>query len=173
MERSIKKENHIAYISLGSNLGDKLKNCKKGIKGITDSGDAKVIAISQFYATEPQDYKKQDWFVNSVAKIDTPLDPFSLLKTLKSIEKMVGREAHSIRFGPRVLDLDILLFDETILTTDALSIPHPRTHKRRFVLKPICDIDPDMNHPVLKKNMRHLLDHLDTEAQEIKVIKED
>ncbi|MCP4110548.1 MAG: 2-amino-4-hydroxy-6-hydroxymethyldihydropteridine diphosphokinase [Desulfobacteraceae bacterium] len=159
---------HTAYISIGSNIGDKLLNCRKGIGALEDSGKAVVKEWSRFYKTEPVDYKDQDWFVNAAVKIETVLDPFELLKELKSIEADAGRDSGTIRFGPRILDMDIILYDDIVINgTSGLYIPHPRMHKRRFVLKPVCDIDPETVHPILKKDMRSLLDNLDDKEQEI------
>lgn len=158
---------HTAFISVGSNLGPKLANCRHGIATLTRSADARLIDQSRIYRTEPVDYQDQDWFVNYVVKIDTALDPLSLLETIKSIERAAGRVGDTIRFGPRVLDLDIIFYDDAVLDDSRLTIPHPRMHKRRFVLKPICDIAPDMNHPVLQQTMLCLLENLDEQGQRI------
>ena len=158
---------HTVYIGAGSNIGDKLLNCKKGIAALTRSEKTILKDWSRFYKTEPVDYKDQDWFVNLVVKIETRLDPFKLLDELKSIERGTGRVYGPIRFGPRILDLDILLYDNWVKNTSRLVIPHPRMHKRRFVLQPICDIDPEIVHPVLKKDMQYLLDHLDDHKQRV------
>ena len=158
---------HTAYISVGSNLGNKIENCHNGIAVLTRSGKARLVDQSPIYRTEPVDYLNQDWFVNFVVKIETESDPLSLLDTLKSIERKAGRVKNTIRFGPRILDLDIILFNDLVLDDPRLMIPHPRMHKRRFVLKPICDIDPDMEHPVLHRSMRSLLDDLDEKEQRI------
>lgn len=158
---------HIAYLSVGSNLGDKLENCRKGIAAVTRSVNIRLIDHSPIYRTEPVDYQDQDWFVNYAVKIETHLDPLSLLKFLKTIEQGAGRVPHTIRFGPRVLDLDIILYDDVVQNDSGLTIPHPRMHKRRFVLKPICDIDPDIQHPVLQQTMRGLLENLAEEGQGI------
>jgi 2-amino-4-hydroxy-6-hydroxymethyldihydropteridine diphosphokinase len=158
---------HIAYISVGSNLGHKLDNCRNGIAALTRTADIRFIDQSPIYRTEPVDYQDQDWFVNCVVKIETDLDPLSLLDFIKSIEHAAGRVQDTIRFGPRVLDLDIILYDDVVLDDSRLTIPHPRMHKRRFVLKPICDIDPDINHPVLQRTMLSLLENLDEKEQRI------
>jgi 2-amino-4-hydroxy-6-hydroxymethyldihydropteridine diphosphokinase len=102
-----------------------------------------------------------------VAKIETDLDPLSLLNVLKSIERAAGRVKDTIRFGPRILDLDIILYDNLVMDTPPLSVPHPRMHKRRFVLKPLCDIDPNIIHPVLHRTMESLLEDLDEKGQRI------
>jgi len=158
---------HIAYLSVGSNLGHKLENCRSGIAALTHSTDIRLIDQSSIYRTDPVDYRDQDWFVNYVVKIETDLDPLSLLKFLKSIEHAAGRVRPAIRFGPRILDLDIILYDDAVLDESTLTIPHPRMHKRRFVLKPICDIDPDIKHPVLQQTMSFLLENLGEAEQGI------
>jgi len=158
---------HTAYIGAGSNMGDKLLNCQNGISALTTTRNVVEKVWSRFYKTEPVDYKNQDWFVNVVVKVETTLAPFELLKRLKSIEREAGRVDGAIRFGPRVLDLDIILYDDLVTNSSELVVPHPRMHKRRFVLKPICDIDPTIVHPVLKKEMQALLDVLDENDQRI------
>ena len=153
---------HTAYIGVGSNMGDKLANCREGVRTLTASTpDTRLSEISPYYKTEPMDFKEQDWFVNAVVKIETSLDPFGLLEMLKTIQKKAGRVKDIIRFGPRILDLDILFYDDRIIETAQLTIPHPRLHQRRFVLQPLCDISPGMVHPVMKKPIRTLLAMLD------------
>ena len=158
---------HQAFISVGSNLGDKIENCQKGINGLLADGRSVLVKSSSFYRTSPVDYKDQDWFVNLVVKIKTSLNPFDLLDEMQGIEKAVGRKTSILRFGPRVLDLDIIFFDDQVIQTDILEIPHPRMHKRRFVLKPICDIEPSMMHPLLGKDMRSLLTVLQDSEQRV------
>ena len=156
-----------AYISVGSNLGRKLENCRKAIVALTSSRNCRLLNQSPVYQTEPVDYQDQDWFVNYVVQIETMLDPFSLLETLKSIERDAGRQTDTVRFGPRVIDLDIILYESMVVRTSRLVIPHARMHKRHFVLRPICDIDPDIIHPVFQRTMRSLLENLDTTGQRI------
>lgn len=158
---------HTAYIGAGSNIGDKLLNCKNGIAALTRDNKTVLKDRSKFYKTEPVHYKDQDWFVNWVVKIETTLDPFELLNELKSIERDTGRVYNPIRFGSRTLDLDIILYDDLVKNSADLIIPHPRMHKRRFVLRPICDIDPKIVHPLLKKDMQYLLNILDENEQRI------
>ena len=160
-------EKHTAYISVGSNIGDKFLNCQKGISALTKSGRSVIIGKSNFYKTEAVDYTDQDWFVNSAVKIETTLDPFQLLDELKEIEKHAGRVENSIRYGPRILDLDIIFYDDIVVNSSRLIIPHPKMHKRRFVLRSICDIGPELVHPVLKMDMQYLLDSLDDKGQRI------
>ena len=158
---------HIAYISAGSNMGDRLQNCRKGVEALTEADNSRILAQSRIYKTEPVDYEDQNWFVNMVVKLETALDPFQLLDHIKHIQRAAGRIKDSIRFGPRILDLDIILYDNRIIESDCLVVPHPRMHKRRFVLKPICDIDPAVIHPVLNKEMQILLDELGAEEQKV------
>ena len=158
---------HLAYISVGSNIGDKLANCQKGVTSLVEAGRSRILAQSRIYATEPVDYEDQDWFINMVVKLETSLDPFHLLDHIENIQRAAGRIQDPIRFGPRILDLDIVLYDDRIIESERLVIPHPRMHKRRFVLLPICDIDPSIIHPVLKKEMRTLLKRLGDENQKV------
>jgi 2-amino-4-hydroxy-6-hydroxymethyldihydropteridine diphosphokinase len=158
---------HTAYIGVGSNIGDKLLNCKNGIVALAKLQNTHLKKLSRCYQTEPVDYKHQDWFINCVVKIETDLDAFQLVKELKSIEHDAGRMDDTVRFGPRILDMDILLFDNIVMNSCGLIIPHPRMHKRRFVLKPICDIEPSIVHPVLHKEMRYLLADLEENGQRI------
>jgi 2-amino-4-hydroxy-6-hydroxymethyldihydropteridine diphosphokinase len=159
--------NHIAYISVGSNIGDKLENCQKGVAALISSRSAQILRQSRIYKTAPVDYTDQDWFINYALKIHTALNPFQLLSTLIDIQHQAGRSVGKIRFGPRVLDMDIIFYDDLVIQSEKLIIPHPRMHKRRFVLRPICDIDPDIIHPVLKKSMRYLLNSLNQDGQSV------
>jgi 2-amino-4-hydroxy-6-hydroxymethyldihydropteridine diphosphokinase len=164
---AVVKTDHAVFISVGSNLGGKLENCLKGIAALAESGQALLLKTSRFYRTSPVDYADQDWFVNAVVKIGTTLNPLDLLDELIAIQQSLGRKAEPIRFGPRVLDLDILLYDDRVLRTPRLEIPHPRMHKRAFVLQPICDIDPTIIHPVLGKTVADLLNCLDDDEQRV------
>ncbi|MDL2268705.1 2-amino-4-hydroxy-6-hydroxymethyldihydropteridine diphosphokinase [Desulfosarcina sp. OttesenSCG-928-A07] len=145
------------FVSVGSNMGDKLDNCLGGIAALAKVSHTFLEAVSRFYRTSPVDYTDQDWFVNAVAEIRTSLSPDALLGHLQDIQTRMGRKNHGIRFGPRVLDLDILLMGDLTIRSLHLEIPHPRMHKRTFVLKPICDIDPSVVHPVLGCSMADLL----------------
>ena len=158
---------HRAWISIGSNMGDKVGHCRTGMKGLAASGHSAVTGISRFYRTAPVDYKDQEWFVNAAVEIDTRLDPNALLKEIHAIEKEAGRNRAGVRFGPRTLDMDILIFDQMDLKTPELTLPHPRMHKRRFVLQPLCDIDPTILHPVFEKTVQELLDAVDDPDQEL------
>lgn len=158
---------HTAYISIGSNLGDRLANCRQGVEALVSGGEVRITGQSRFYETEPVDFIEQGWFINCVIRIETWLEPLDLLDRLQVIQQEVGRSADRVRYGPRVLDLDLLLYDRLILDDPGLSLPHPRMHCRRFVLKPLCDIDPDVVHPVLGKAARALLAELDEDGQRV------
>ena len=158
---------HTAYISVGSNLGNKLENCRRGIAALTGTETSRLIDQSRVYQTEPVDYKDQDWFVNCAVKIETVLLPLALLDEIESIERAAGRIRDPVRYGPRILDLDIIFYEDLVMNHPRLVIPHPRMHKRRFVLKPICDIDPHIKHPVFHRNMHAMLEKLDEEGQRI------
>ena len=161
------KTDHAVFISVGSNLGDKLDNCLRGIAALTESVESSILGASRFFRTSPVDYADQDWFVNAAVKIRTTMAPLALLDKLVSIQQRMGRKADAVRFGPRVLDLDILLYDDWIIRTPRLTIPHPRMHKRAFVLQPICDINPSIIHPVLGQTVVDLLSHLDDGDQRV------
>jgi len=147
---------HIAYIGIGSNLGDKTKQCKKAISKILKVDHHKLLAKSSFFKTQPIGFTSQDWFVNAVIKIETELEPFNLLRTLKAIESQLGR-TETFRWGPRIIDPDILLFDDLEIKTEDLQIPHPRLSERKFLLVPLAEIDQDLIHPGLKKTVGELL----------------
>jgi 2-amino-4-hydroxy-6-hydroxymethyldihydropteridine diphosphokinase len=157
-----------AYISVGSNLGDPLDNCRKGITALCGQKNISLLACSSFYRTQPVDYLDQDWFVNAAIKIQTSLPPFDLLEKMHDVQHAFGRKTDPVRFGPRCLDLDIVFYQDIVMATAHLTIPHPRMHKRRFVLQPICDIDPTVLHPVLGLDVKTILKQLVVEGQEIK-----
>ena len=150
---------HVAYIGIGSNVGDKLSNCKKAISEILNVDRHKLLAKSSLFKTQPVGYTSQDWFVNGVIKIETDLEAPELLHTLKTIESQMGR-SESFRWGPRIIDLDILFFDDLEIRTEDLQVPHPLIQNRQFVLIPLVEIDPNLVHPVFKKTIQSLLTHL-------------
>jgi 2-amino-4-hydroxy-6-hydroxymethyldihydropteridine diphosphokinase len=156
-----------AFIAIGSNLGDKYQNCLRGIAALAETTLITVTDRAGFYKTAPVDFTDQDWFVNTAVKITTGLTPTELLERLKHIERESGRDTRGLRFGPRILDLDIIFFNDLVVRTDNLEIPHPRMHKRRFVLRPICDIDPTAKHPTLKSPVNALLEAIDDPEQDI------
>lgn len=141
------------WLGLGSNLGDKRANIARALDLL--AATCRVIRVSSLYKTDPVGFKDQDWFLNCVAKADTKLGPAALLEALKSIEQEMGRKER-VRNGPRVIDLDILLYEDRTFDEDGLVIPHPRLHERLFVLAPLSEIAPSLVHPVLGKTIAEL-----------------
>jgi 2-amino-4-hydroxy-6-hydroxymethyldihydropteridine diphosphokinase len=152
---------------VGANIGNRRENCRRGIGALADSEGCRLAATAPCYRTEPVGFTEQDWFVNTVVKIESNLSPLVLLARLKAIETEIGRRPSSVRFGPRILDMDILLFGDRILDEPGLSIPHPRMHERRFVLVPFCDIDPEIVHPTLGLKMIKILQRLNPDEQKV------
>ncbi len=150
---------YTAYIGIGSNAGDKVLNCETAISEILKIDQHKLLGRSSFFNTRPIGYTAQDWFVNSVIKLESDLEPHDLFRALKDVESRLGR-AETFRGGPRVIDLDLLLFDDRRIETEELQVPHPRFHERQFVLIPLSEIDPNLIHPVLKKTVGELLEKI-------------
>ncbi len=150
-----RKLTHRAFLGLGSNIGDRKANLRTSLS-LLEGAELRVTKSSSLYHTEPMGEVEQPWFMNAVAEVETILSPEELLHRCQQIEEEMGRQ-HIIPQGPRVIDLDILLYDQLTLNTAELSIPHPRMHRRRFVLIPLLEIAPDAVHPLLKKSIRELL----------------
>lgn len=145
---------YTAYIGIGSNLGNRQENCQRAI-GFLQSNDLRVTKQSSMYETEPWGVKEQPGFINMAVEVETGLSPQELLGLLKKIENEMGR-IHTIKLGPRVIDLDILLYEDKKIDEDGLKIPHPMMHQREFVLKPLSEIAPEKTHPVLLKKIKDL-----------------
>ncbi len=161
---------HRIFVGLGSNLGDKVANVFFGIRALEEQGRIRITGRSRLYRSEPVGYLEQDWFVNAVVRGETGFPPEGVLARLKEIERRAGRTAGGIRFGPRVLDLDLLFYDDLVVDHPGLLLPHPRLAERRFVLRPLCDIDPDIRHPVLGLTARELLRGLEENGQRVEEI---
>jgi 2-amino-4-hydroxy-6-hydroxymethyldihydropteridine diphosphokinase len=147
----------LVYLSLGSNLGDREANLKAAIERLAALGE--VVAVSSFYETEPVEFTRQPWFLNCAVALQTEKMPKQFLAGLQGIEKAMGRQRTQPK-GPRVIDVDILLFGNSVVDTAGLTIPHPALHERRFVLEPLAEIAPEQRHPVFKRTIRELRDAL-------------
>ena len=158
----------ISYIGIGSNLGNREKNIEKGLELLGENSNIKIESISSIYDTEPVGYKGQDDFLNAVAKISTTLEVGELLKSLQTIEKLINIQP-KIKWRPRGLDLDILFYNELIIAKKGLAVPHPLLHKRRFVLIPLVEIEPDLVHPKLKLTVKELLDKVEDKSNVTKL----
>ena len=145
------------YLSLGSKVDDREANLRAAREKLAALGE--VTAVSAYYETEPVEYLAQPWFLNCAVAMTTDLMPRQLLAWLQKIEHAMGRK-RAVAKGPRVIDLDILLFGSSVVDTPQLTIPHPAMHERRFVLEPMAEIAPDVRHPVFKRTMRELRDAL-------------
>ena len=147
----------LVYLSLGSNMGDPATNLDTAIAGLRALGD--VAAVSSFYETEPVELTAQPWFLNCAVKLDTEKMPKQLMSGILDLEQEMGRRRQQKK-GPRIIDIDILLFGSSIIETKGLTIPHPAMHQRRFVLEPLAEIAPEVRHPVFKRTVRELRDAL-------------
>jgi 2-amino-4-hydroxy-6-hydroxymethyldihydropteridine diphosphokinase len=146
---------HNVYLSLGSNLGDRAKNLRDAIAALRKVG-IDVKRISSMYETEPVDYLDQSWFVNMALEVETELAPPALLQALRGIETQMGSKK-LIAKGPRLIDMDVLLYGNEVIDTPELQIPHPRMHLRRFVLEPLAEIAPNVRHPVSGLSVSEML----------------
>ncbi len=165
---------HTAYLSIGSNVGDKKKNLENAVDLLNAHESIQVDLVSSFYQTQPQNYTDQDWFVNAALKIKTTLLPHPLLAVLQAMEKQLDKEGKPFRFGPRIIDLDIVYYDDKVIRTEDLEIPHPRMHERCFVLVPLCDIGADAVHPVLDLKPGELLNKIEIQKdQEVFLLDEE
>lgn len=145
------------YLSLGSNLGDRAGNLRSAIERLGTLG--KVVGLSSFYETEPIEVTEQPWFLNCAVKLDTEKMPRQLLAGILALEREMGRHRTQYK-GPRTIDIDIVLFGNSVVATADLIIPHPAMQERRFVLEPLNEIAPDVRHPKLQRTIRELRDDL-------------
>ena len=143
------------YLSLGSNIGDRARHIARALELLAARG-VRVVKQSALYETEPVEMRAQDWFLNGVVEVETDFSPQQLMQTLLEIERTMGRERVTPK-GPRIIDMDILLYGSAVVHEAQLGIPHPRMAERRFVLVPFAEIAPGAVHPILKKTIRELL----------------
>lgn len=147
----------LVYYSLGSNVGDREAQLRDAHGRLAAAG--RVVAVSSFYETEPVEFTQQPWFLNCAVALETNQTPQQLMTAILAIEEDMCRRRVQKK-GPRLIDIDILLFDDAIINSEELTIPHPALHQRRFVLEPLAEIAPDLLHPVFKKTIRELRDAL-------------
>ncbi len=153
----------VAYIALGSNLGDRGKNIERALGLLGKTPGVRPLKVSRLYQTKPEGYRDQPDFLNGVAQVETGLSPRELLGRLKQIEKEVGRRRRC-RNGPREIDLDLVLYSRRVIRGGGLTVPHARMHRRGFVLHPLAEIAPGVVHPVLRKRIGTLWRELSHEG---------
>ncbi len=154
----------IVFLGIGSNQGDRIANCKAAIERMKEMG-LDILMLSSFYETEPHGDRGQPWYINCVAKVKTGLPPRELLKGLQDIESIMGRERKG-RWTPRSIDLDILFYGDRIICEEDLKVPHPLLHERGFVIIPLLEIEPELKHPVIGKDINALF----TELRDAKMV---
>jgi len=145
----------IAYLGLGSNLGNRRGNLESAVQRL-DSPELRVLRLSSIYETEPRDLADQPWFLNQVIEVETTLFPRQLLRRVQKMELDLGRR-RSVPKGPRLIDLDILLYASAKISTPGLEVPHPRMAERRFVLEPLAELAPELRHPLTGQTIKEML----------------
>lgn len=155
---------HRVYIALGANLGNRMGSLRQAVRSLPPA--VLPVRVSPVYETQPWGYAPQPAFLNAVLEAETGLKPGALLAYLKEIEVRLGRQP-SFRYGPRTIDLDVLFYDQQVITLPGLEIPHPRLHERAFVLVPLADLAPDFVHPVLQRTVLELLLSVDQSGVQV------
>jgi 2-amino-4-hydroxy-6-hydroxymethyldihydropteridine diphosphokinase len=162
-----------AYIALGSNLGDRELNLLRAVAEVGRLPECRVTALSSFYETSPVGHVDQGPFYNAVLRLSTRLDARTLLTHLLRIEDETFKRVRTIHHGPRSIDLDLLLYGGITINEENLVVPHPRLAERRFVLQPLCEIAPDLLHPLIGKTIHELLDSLKSHETVVKLLPEE
>ncbi|MDP3182803.1 MAG: 2-amino-4-hydroxy-6-hydroxymethyldihydropteridine diphosphokinase [Desulfobaccales bacterium] len=154
----------IAYIGLGANLGEPRRQLEQALALLGAVEEVEVLKVSTFYLNPPLGPPDQPWFINAVAQVRTRLAPEELMRVLRQVEAALGR-VRGVKWGPRVIDLDLLLYNGEVMAGPELVLPHPEMHKRAFVLAPLAEIAPGAWHPVLKKSAKELLEEIDPDSR--------
>ncbi|MFH1777923.1 MAG: 2-amino-4-hydroxy-6-hydroxymethyldihydropteridine diphosphokinase [Candidatus Omnitrophota bacterium] len=154
------------YLGIGSNSGNRYQNIQRAIRALSQTQNINIVCVSSIYETTPLGGPKQNNFLNVVLQIETDFIPKQLLKITKIIEKDLGRRTKAKRWGPRIIDIDILIYHNLELHSSELTIPHPRMHERYFVLVPLSEIAPRVIHPVFKKTIKRLKQDIDKVTNE-------
>ncbi|MCR4404928.1 MAG: 2-amino-4-hydroxy-6-hydroxymethyldihydropteridine diphosphokinase [Candidatus Acetothermia bacterium] len=157
-----------AFIGIGANLGEREEQIARAVGLLARTPGLELLRQASLYLTEPVGGVAQPWFINSAVEVETELGPQELLRRLKEIELEVGRRERG-RWGPREIDLDLLLYGELVLEEDGLVLPHPELHRRRFVLEPLVELAPALVHPWLKRSLCDLLSALDDQKKVIRL----
>ena len=157
----------LVYIGFGSNIGNRLKHIQNAIHALSKTEGIVLQKTSSVYKTDPVGYEAQAQFLNGAASIQTSLSPLSFLHTLKDTETVIGRQ-HRIHWGPREIDLDLLIYGDLCLQTEKLVVPHPEMHLRRFVLVPLGEIALNLVHPVFQESIQTLLERLEDDKSVLK-----
>ncbi len=143
------------YLSLGSNLGNRQANIETALS-MLEEARLRIIRRSPLYETEPRDLPNQPWFLNLIAEAETVLFPMMLLNHILQVERTMGRR-RTVSKGPRLIDVDIIIYGQSVVSGARLTIPHARMHERRFVLEPLAELAPELRHPVLRRTVREML----------------
>jgi len=155
-----------AYVGIGSNLGDKRKNCVEAVQRIREIPGCRLKQCSPWFLTRPVGVGDQGWYLNGAVSLDAEISAHELLAHLGEVESAMGR-VRTAKWEPRIIDLDLLLLGQEIISDEDLQVPHPLMHTRRFVLVPMVHLAPQLIHPVLRRTMADLLDDLRREGQEV------
>jgi 2-amino-4-hydroxy-6-hydroxymethyldihydropteridine diphosphokinase len=158
----------VVFLGVGTNLGDREANLKEALAGI-GKYIGRVINSSSVYETEPWGFNAEQQFLNIVVKVETALIPSEVLESILTLEKSLGRVRSENQYSSRVIDIDILFYGDEIINSEELKIPHPLLHKRKFVLVPLCEIEPELVHPVLKTSLKSLLEQCEDKSEVRKV----